>query len=59
MGRPRKDGQHLNIIIQKDLYNRLERTCDVTGQTKTVAVERALKLYFDKIEQTVSELPSK
>lgn len=55
MGRPRKEGQHLNIIIQKNLYDRLERTCKVTGQTKTVAVERALQLYFDKMEKSFLE----
>ena len=43
MPRPKKDGKMLNIKIQSDIYNTLEKYCDDKGQTKTIAIERILK----------------
>ena len=42
MGRPKKNGTYLNICIETPIYERLEALCEDAGQTKTVAVERAL-----------------
>lgn len=50
MARPKKNGTYLNVCIETSIYKRLEEICDEAGQTKTVAVERALKNYFDNYD---------
>lgn len=47
MARPRKNGTYLNVCIDTTVYHRLEKLCEEAGQTKTVAVERALIAYLD------------
>lgn len=51
MGRPKKNGTYLNICIETPIYHRLETLCQDAGQTKTVAVERALIAYLDDYEE--------
>lgn len=52
MARPKKDGKYLNVCIKTLIYERLELLCLDAGQTKTIAVERALIAYLDEYEQT-------
>ena len=62
MSRQRKDGTYLNVRIETAIYNRLEALCEDAGQTKTVAVERALTEYLDSYErkqQMLKELEEK
>lgn len=47
MGKPKKDGQRLNIIMDRNQYNRLAFYADEKGQTKTLAVERIVKKFLD------------
>ena len=47
MARPKKIGTYLNVCIEK----KLEQFCDDAGQTKTVAVERALTEYLNNYEK--------
>lgn len=54
MGRPRKDGQYLNVCIDKRLYNRLSEYCAVSGQPKTVVVERVIGNFLDEYERNPS-----
>lgn len=45
-GRPRgrtKVGRTISCYIRSDIYDALVRHCEVTGQTKTVAIERAIE----------------
>ncbi len=56
MGRPKKNGTYLNVRIETSIYQRLENLCDDAGQTKTVAVERALLAYFEDYEEQQREL---
>lgn len=37
----------MNVCIESVIYERLERFCKEAGQTKTIAVERALTFYLD------------
>ena len=55
MGRPKKNGTYLNVCIDSALYDELTKLCDEAGQTKTVAVERALASYLEdyKEKQTI------
>ena len=48
MPKPRKDWKALNIKIQSSVYDKLEKYCEETGLSKTVAVERILLKAFDE-----------
>ncbi len=50
MARPKKNGTYLNVCIETPIYDRLAALCDDAGQTKTVAVERALTAYPEHYE---------
>ena len=56
MGRTKKEAKILNIKLSKPINDKLERFCEESGQSKTVAVERflnrALDEYFKKPEET-------
>lgn len=52
MPKPKKDWKALNIKIQSNVYNELEKYCEETGLSKTVAVERILLKAFEKYGQT-------
>ena len=56
MARPKKNGTYLNVCIETPIYDRLVALCDDAGQTKTVAVERALTAYFDDYEEKQRKL---
>ena len=56
MGRPKKNGTYLNICIETPIYERLEALCMDAGQTKTIAVERALTAYLDSYEEKKKKL---
>ena len=50
MARPKKNGTYLNVCIETPIYERLKALCSDAGQTKTIAVERALLAYLDDYE---------
>jgi len=54
MSRQKKDAKILNIKLASTVNEKLERFCEESGQTKTVAVERfldkCLNEYFEKPE---------
>ena len=61
MARPKKNGTYLNVCIETPIYNRLVALCDDAGQTKTVAVERALTAYladYEEKQRRIKELES-
>ncbi len=58
MGRPMKNGTYLNICIETPIYERLEALCEDAGQTKTIAVERALTAYLNDYEEKQKMLKS-
>ena len=51
MPKPRKDWKALNIKIQSSIYEPLEKYCEETGLSKTVAVERILSKVFKEYEE--------
>ena len=56
MARPKKNGTYLNVCIETTIYDRLTEICEEAGQSKTVAVERALSLYLDEYEEKQRKL---
>ena len=51
MPKPRKDWKALNIKIQSNVYDELEKYCEETGLSKTVAVERILSKAFKEYKE--------
>ena len=47
MARPKKNGTYLNVCIETSIYEQLNELCAEAGQSKTVAVERALTDYLE------------
>ena len=45
MLKDRKDSVSINTCVGEELFNVLELFCAITGQSKTVAVERAIEAY--------------
>ena len=56
MPRPKKDNHPLSMRIDKNIYERLNQYCEDSGQTKTMAIERALVSYMDDYYQQQDEL---
>lgn len=50
MARSRKEYKALNINLRADIWDRLDAFSQNWGQSKTVAVEKALSQYLDKME---------
>lgn len=48
MPRIKKDAKILNIKLDREIHEKLERFCDESGQSKTVAVERFLNKCLDE-----------
>lgn len=44
-GRPKKKGVSLSMKLSVDVNEMLLKHCEITGQSKTVAVERAIRAY--------------
>lgn len=47
MPRPKKDQMPLNMRISTTVYEKMVKSCEESGQTRTTAVERALSMYVD------------
>lgn len=56
MAKAKKNGTYLNVCIESQIYERLERMCEAAGQSKTTAVERALTAYLNDYEATQEKL---
>lgn len=48
MARPKKDASSAHFYLDNSLQERLEKYCEETGQSKTLAVERMLTNELDK-----------
>lgn len=51
MARPKKNGTYLNVCIETSIYKKLSVFCNEAGQSKTVAVERALTEYLENYKK--------
>lgn len=46
MARPKKEAKYLNVYLDKQVYDDLSTFCEKSGQSKTLAVERAIQMYI-------------
>lgn len=51
MGRKAKKGRYVNVNISLDAFAALEEHCRKSGQTKTTAIERAIKACYGSGEE--------
>lgn len=51
MARPKKDGRYFNCYMNNKVLDDLEKYCEETGLTKTMAIERILAQYFARQSQ--------
>ena len=58
MPRPAKDTRPCSLRMEKQLFERLEQFCNDSGQSKTTAIERALKAYIDDYEERMKRAES-
>ena len=54
----RKDSQPLSIRMERTIYDRLIQFCDKSGQSKTIAIERALSHYIDDYDDMMKRAQS-
>lgn len=47
MPRTKKENVPVSVRMQKAIYEKMCQFCEDSGQSKTVAVERALEMYVD------------
>ena len=50
MGRPKKEGQYLNVRIDRDVYDKISEICEEAGHTKAFVVEKALTSFIEDYE---------
>ena len=48
MSRTKKDAKILNIKLDREIHEQLEQFCDESGMSKTIAVEKILRRYFEE-----------
>ena len=51
----KNDKAIIHCRVEQSIYDMLCKHCEVTGQTKTVAVKRALQQYCDKYKNMSKE----
>lgn len=56
MPRPKKEYQAVSLKLDKEIFERLDAFCNVSGQPKTTAIERALVMYIDANAEKYPEL---
>ncbi len=56
MPKPKKDSHPLTLRMDKPTYDRLTVYCEDSGQSKTIAIERAINMYIDEYERKMSIL---
>jgi len=45
----------INIRLEKDVINRLDEYAKELDKTRTALVEKAIELYFDKLDEMVAD----
>lgn len=48
MPREKKDARAFGCKFDREIFERLEEFCELSGQSKTTVVERAVKKYIDE-----------
>lgn len=55
MARQKKDGEHINLYVDRSVVQRLREYAGEKGQTVTMALERILTDFFRKEDEVVAD----
>jgi hypothetical protein len=56
MARPKKDNVPVSVRMERVIYEKMCQFCEDSGQSKTVAVERALEMYIDNYYEKMGQI---
>ena len=56
MAKRLKESHPFSIRMDKAIFERLNEFCEKAGQSKTVAIERAVSKYVDEYEEQMKKL---
>ena len=59
MAKAKKDGDYLHCYIKSDIMADLNAYIDETGYSKTVAVEKAIRMFLDSQKKIRNQIKSK
>lgn len=59
MAKNKKNGEYLHCYIKADIMQQLEDFCETSGQSKTVAVERAIEYYIAQTDRKQIDISKK
>ena len=48
MARKKKDAKNFTCKLDREIFEKLEEFCSLSGQSKTAVVERAVKKYLEE-----------
>ena len=51
MAKEKRDTTIISARINKDVVSRLDDYCNIAGQQKGIAIERAINMYIDDFEE--------
>lgn len=55
MGREKKDAKPFGCKFDREIFEKLEEFCKISGQNKTFVVERAVEKYLDENMEKMRE----
>lgn len=56
MAKKIKESHPFSIRMDKAIFERLNQFCEKAGQSKTVAIERAIDKYIDEYDEQMKKL---
>ena len=59
MPREKKDAKNFACKFDRRIFERLEEFCELSGQSKTAVVERAVERYLDENIEMIREVAKK
>ena len=59
MPQAKKDARNFGCKLDRATFERLEEFCAISGQSKTLVVERAIRKYLDENMEMMKEVAKK
>ena len=59
MARTKKEAKNFACKFDKEIFEKLEEFCELSGQNKTAVVERAVQKYIEENIELVKEVAKK
>lgn len=59
MSRDKKDAKNFACKFDREIFEKLEEFCKLSGQSKTAVVERAVEKYIEENFEMIKEMAKK